>query len=217
MKDGPEAFVTASTAAGTVPLVPEIRLHLATEVTPLWHATAAALEDDNLEPPFWAFAWPGGQALARHILDHPETVMGRRVLDIASGSGIVAIAAAMAGAARVTANDIDPLALAAIALNAAMNGVALDTGGEDLLEADPGPGWDVIVAGDVFYDREMARRMAPWLSARAGAGATVLIGDPSRAYLPQTGLACVATYDVPTSLELEDSELRVTRVWTLTG
>ena len=130
MKGGAEAFVTASTAAATVPLLPEIRLHLATEVTPLWHATAAALEDDNLEPPFWAFAWPGGQALARHILDRPEIVAGTRVLDVASGSGIVAIAAAMAGAARVTANDTDQLAVAANALNAALKGVALDTSGD---------------------------------------------------------------------------------------
>jgi predicted nicotinamide N-methyase len=212
-----EAFITAGTVAAAPPLTPEIRLRLATEVTPLWQATADALEYDGVEPPFWAFAWPGGQALARHVLDHPEIVAGRRVLDIASGSGIVAIAAAKAGAARVTANDLDPLAVAAIGLNAAMNGVSLITSVDDLLDEAPAEGWDVILAGDVFYERTMARRMATWLSERAMDGAVVLIGDPSRAYLPEEGLACLAAYDVPTSLELEDRELRITRVWRLTG
>jgi predicted nicotinamide N-methyase len=211
------AFVVASTAVAAPPLVPEIRLHLATEVTPLWQATADALNDSGVEPPFWAFAWPGGQAVARHILDHPAIVAGRRVLDIASGSGMIAIAAARAGAASVTANDIDPYAVAAIALNAVLNGVNLAVSRDDLLDAAPAARWDVILAGDVFYDRAMAARIAPWLSARAREGAAVLIGDPSRAYLPERGLACVATYDVPTSLELEDREVRVTRVWALKG
>ena len=211
-----EAFITAGTAAAAPPLTPEIRLHLATEVTPLWQATEDALEYDGVEPPFWAFAWPGGQALARHVIDHPETVAGKRVLDIASGSGIVAIAAAKAGAGRVTANDIDPLAVAAIRLNAAMNGVSLIVSGADLLDAVPVEGWDVILAGDVFYERTMARRMAAWLSDRAADGAAILVGDPSRAYLPEDGLACIATYEVPTSLELEDSAIRVTRIWRTT-
>lgn len=217
MSGAATAFVIANTAVTAPQLVPEIRLRLATEVTPLWQATADTLDDNGVEPPFWAFAWPGGQAVARHILDHPGIVAGRRVLDVASGSGIAAIAAARAGAASVTANDIDPWAVAAIALNAALNDVDLAVTGDDLLGDAPNGAWDVILAGDVFYDRAMAARMAPWLAARAGDGSVVLIGDPSRAYLPKAGLACVARYDVPTSLELEDSEVRVTRVWTLEG
>jgi predicted nicotinamide N-methyase len=207
-----EAFIRAGTALAHPPLVPEIALHLATEITPLWQATQDALDDDGLEPPFWAFAWPGGQAMARHLLDNPATVAGRRVLDICSGSGIAAIAAARAGAASVTAADIDPLAVAAIALNAAENGVAIEITCVDLL-ASPPAGWEVVIAGDVCYERPLADRIVPWLRAAAGGGALVLIGDPGRAYLPAEGREEIACLSVPTSLELEDSEIRVTRLW----
>lgn len=206
------SFIRAGTALTRPPLVPEIALHLATEITPLWQATQDALDNDGLEPPFWAFAWPGGQAVARHLLDKPATVTGRDVLDLCAGSGIAAIAAARAGAARVTAADTDPLAAAAIALNAAANGVVLDIVTDDLL-ATPPAGREVVIAGDVCYERRLADRIVPWLRAAAGGGALVLIGDPGRAYLPADGREELACMIVPTSLELEDSEVRVTRLW----
>lgn len=210
-------FVTANTHIDRPPLTPEIALYLATEATPLWHATAAELDDAGAEPPFWAFAWPGGQALARYVLDHPETVRSRKVLDIGAGSGLVAIAAAMAGAAAVSANDVDAMALAAVTLNARLNGVAVTAMGDDLTRS-PVPvngtaAWDVVLAGDVFYEREMAAGIAPWLEERAAEGALVLIGDPSRAYLPGKGLEVLAAYDVPTSLDLESATTLTTRVW----
>ncbi|MBT5051370.1 MAG: methyltransferase [Rhodospirillaceae bacterium] len=211
-----DSFITDSTTIDCAPLVPEIRLQLATEVTPLWQATADSLEDANIEPPFWAFAWPGGQALARHILDHPDIVRGKRVLDIAAGSGIVAIAAAKSGARSVTANDIDPLSLTAITLNAALNNVTLAMNGMDLTLESPPARWDVILAGDVFYERAMASSIAQWLSAAARAGGLVLACDPGRAYLPQEGVESVATYDVPTSLDLEDNLSRITTIWSFT-
>ena len=171
MSAQPANFVIENTTIDRPALTPEIALHLATEVTPLWHATADRLADAGTEPPFWAFAWPGGQALARYVMDNAEIVAGRRVLDIATGSGLVAIAAAKAGAASVTANDIDPISLAAVALNAKLNGVAVTTSGDDLTclptTEDWPEDWDVVLAGDVFYDREMAARFAPWLSAIA--------------------------------------------------
>ena len=209
---GAERFVHANTAVAAAPLVPEIRLHLATEVTPLWQATESELARTGLEPPFWAFAWPGGQALARHVLDHPALVRGRRVLDIAAGSGIAAIAAAKAGAAHVVANEIDDFAAAALALNAALNDAAVEISRRDLLDEGCAE-FGVILAGDVCYERPMSERMVPWLRARAAEGALVLLGDPGRAYLPSTGLVELARYDVPTTLELEDRTLRQTTVW----
>ena len=212
----PAAFVRAETIVATPSLVPEIRLHLATEITPLWQATEDVIARANLPPPYWAFAWPGGQALARYVIEHPMIVAGKDVLDFAAGSGLVAIAAAIAGARHVTANDIDAFAAAAIALNAGLNGVALalDTG--DLTARSDG-GWEVILAGDVCYERPMAERAIGWLRARAATGVTVLIADPGRSYLPKDGLAALARYCVPTSRELEDRTLWETTVYRLSA
>ena len=207
----PEAFVDAQTIVAAPPLVPEITLHLASEVTPLWQATEATLARDNLPPPYWAFAWPGGQALARYVLDHRDVVEGRRVLDFAAGSGLVAIAAAKAGANHVTASEIDPFALAAIERNARRNGVRVVIASQDLTAAPP-ERWNVVLAGDVCYERPMAERVTPWLRAAAKAGALVLIADPGRAYLPDAGLEELARYVVPTSRDLEDRSERETRV-----
>jgi predicted nicotinamide N-methyase len=205
-------FIAANTAVVAPPLVPEIHLHLAMAMLPIWEATESALAALAIQPPYWAFAWPGGQAIARHLLDHPEEVAGRRVLDFAAGSGLAAIAAAKAGARAVTANEIDPLALTAIGLNAGLNGVTLTTDGRDRLAATGDPS-DVILAGDVCYERGLADRIWAWLRAEAAAGAVVLLGDPGRTYLPAAGLASVATYIVPTSLDLEDRTQRETTVW----
>ncbi len=210
----PAAFVRAETIVAAPPLVPEIRLHLATEITPLWQATEDVIARANLAPPYWAFAWPGGQALARYVIEHPATVAGRRVLDFAAGSGLAAIAAAIAGAREVTANDIDAFAAAAIALNAELNGVRLMLDTNDLTSRTDG-GWDVILAGDVCYERPMAERAIGWLRACAAAGATVLIADPGRTYLPKDGLTALACYPVPTSRELEDRTLWETTVYRL--
>jgi predicted nicotinamide N-methyase len=203
----PAAFVRGQTAVATPPLVPEIRLHLAAEVTPIWQATEESLSRLGTPPPFWAFAWAGGQALARYILDHPGTVAGRDVLDLASGSGLVAIAAARAGARRVTASDIDPFAAAAIALNAALNGVSIAVERRDLLDRGAA-GWGVVLAGDVCYEEPMASRMIALLRRTTARGRLALLGDPGRAYLPRDGLAELARYTVPTSKELEDREAK---------
>lgn len=208
----PLAFIRAETRLIAPPHVPEIRLHLADEAIGLWHRTEEELGAMGLPPPYWAFAWAGGQALARYVLDHPETVRGLTVLDFAAGSGIVAIAAAMAGAARVVACEIDPFSLAAIALNAAENGVAVTVEDRDLLAVGPA-GHSVVLAGDVFYEKPMADRVEPFLRAAEAGGATVLFGDPGRAYLPKTGIEAVATYAVPVTRALEDSEVKHTRVW----
>jgi predicted nicotinamide N-methyase len=210
-----DAFIRANTAIGTPSLVPEISLHLATEVTPLWHATEATLAKSQLPPPYWAFAWPGGQALARHLLDHPALIAGKSVLDIGAGSGLVAIAAKQAGAARVTAAEIDAFAIAAIRLNAALNAVAIETESGDLIGGDGR--WDTILVGDMCYERPLADRLTAWLRALAARGATVLMGDPGRAYLPKDGLAEIARYSVPTSLDLEDRISRETLIWQLGG
>jgi predicted nicotinamide N-methyase len=175
-------FVRAHTALAAPPLVPEVRLYLASEVTPLWEATEATLAAAYVPPPYWAFAWPGGQALARYVLDHRETVQGKRVLDFAAGSGVTAIAAARAGAAAVEAAEIDAIAIAALALNAATNEAAVTCTDADLVGSDGG--WDVVLAGDVCYERPMAERVTPWLQQLARRGAVVLLGDPGRAYLP---------------------------------
>ncbi len=205
-----EAFIRANTVVASPPLCPEIRLHLATEVTPLWQATEDLLEQAQLPPPYWAFAWPGGQALARYIIDHPEMVAGKTVVDIGAGCGLVAIAAALAGA-RVTAAEPDAFACRAIAMNAGLNGVnlAIETG--DLLAREPGD-WQAALAGDMCYERPLADRLLPWLRKLSGKGALVLLGDPGRAYLPKSGLEPIARYDVPTSLELEDQTSRDTLV-----
>lgn len=209
----PTGFVRANTAVASPPLVPELRLHLATEVTPLWEATEETLRQHNLPPPYWAFAWPGGQAVARYVLDHPGLTAGRTVVDFAAGAGLVAIAAAWRGG-RARAVEIDRFAVAAIGLNAALNGVAVEAVREDVL-GHPLPGVDVVLAGDVCYERPMAERATSWFRLLAAAGATVLIGDPGRAYLPRQGLEPLATYTVPTSLDLEDRSERVTTVWRL--
>ncbi|MFG1206793.1 methyltransferase [Xanthobacter flavus] len=207
----PNAFIRAETRLRPVPLVPEVSLHMADEAVPIWHRTEEELGELGLPPPFWAFAWAGGQALARHVLDHPETVRGKRVLDFASGSGLVGIAAMKAGAAAVTCADIDPFAVAAIALNGAANGVALAPTQDDLIGRDDG--WDTVLAGDIAYERDLAEKVFAWLLALAGRGATVLIGDPGRTYLPKDRLTRLADYSVPVTRELEDMEIKRTAVW----
>lgn len=208
----PALFVRRNTAITAPPLVPEIRLHLAGEITPIWRATEESLARSEVPPPFWAFAWAGGQALARYVLDHPAEVAGRFVLDFGAGSGLVAIAAAKAGAAGVLAADIDHFAAAAIAMNATLNDVAVRVTTADVIDtADPR--WEVVTAGDVCYEQPMAARVARWLAALAGDGCLVLLGDPGRAYLPASGLRERARYLVPTSQELEDSDTRDGVVW----
>lgn len=209
----PAAFIAAQTAIAQPPLVPEIKLHLATEITPIWEATEAELARLNLPPPYWAFAWPGGQALTRFLLDHPDWVAGKRVLDFAAGSGLSAIGAAMAGAARVEAAEIDDYASAAIALNARTNNVAIDLVNEDLIGS--AARWEIVLAGDVCYEKPMADRVIAWFRALAGRGVAILMGDPGRAYLPKNGLVELARYQVPTTLELEDRQIRETIVWRL--
>ena len=203
MNDG-ESFIRANTTLATAPHVPEIRLHLATELTPIWQATEAWLAEHGVEPPFWAFAWPGGQALARHVLDHPQLVIGRRVLDFAAGGGIAAIACALAGAASVEAAEIDQLAVAAIRLNAAINAIAVTSSGDVVGQPRR---WDLILCGDVCYEAPMTSHILPWLRKMAH-GAEVWVADPGRAYLPKFGLEAFATYRVDTTLELEDRTSR---------
>ena len=208
----PIIFVRRNTAITAPPLVPEIRLHLATEITPIWQATEETLARSALPPPFWAFAWAGGQALARYLLDHPEAVAGRSVLDFGAGSGLVAIAAAKAGAASVLAAEIDHFAAAAIAANAALNAVMIVLTTADVLDTCD-PRWEVVTAGDVCYERPMADRVTAWLRVLAGRGSLVLLGDPGRAYLPTRRMRERARYLVPTSRELEDRENRDGIVW----
>ncbi len=206
------AFIQAHTALTQAPLVPEIALHLATEITPIWQASEAWLGQANIEPPFWAFAWPGGQALARHTLNHPALIRGRRVLDFAAGCGIAAIACAMAGAATVEAAEIDPLATAATLANAQANGFTVEAQTGDVVGTPCR--WDLILCGDVCYEAPMTRYILPWLR-RMAACCEVWIADPGRAYLPGSGLAFLGEYPVPTSLELEDRALRPTRLYRL--
>jgi predicted nicotinamide N-methyase len=205
------AFIRANTELLQPPLVPEIALHLASEIVPIWRKTEEELAAEGVPPPFWAFAWAGGQALARWVLDHPECVQERRVLDFASGSGLSAIAAAKAGATAVIANEIDTFAITAILLNAKVNDARIDCVHEDLIGRDDG--WDTVLAGDVCYEREMSARVFDWLRGLAARGATVLLGDPGRNYLPKADLHELAVYDVQTTRELEDREVRRTRVW----
>ncbi|WP_338144393.1 class I SAM-dependent methyltransferase [Neoroseomonas marina] len=194
------------TAVARASIVPEIALHLASEITPIWQATEEWLKERNIEPPFWAFAWPGGQATARLLLDEPARVAGKRVLDFAAGCGIAAIAAAKSGAALVEAAEIDPLALAAVRLNATLNGVSVATPEGDIVGAPCR--WDVILAGDVCYEAPMTAHILPWLRGMAATGADVLLADPGRAYLPREGLEPLSRHAVPTTLELEDRTLR---------
>jgi predicted nicotinamide N-methyase len=207
------AFIRAETRLLPVPHAPEIVLHLADEAVDLWKRTEEELAEMGLPPPFWAFAWAGGQALARYLLDHPEIVRGKRVLDFASGSGLVGIAAMKAGAASVEATDIDDFAIAAITLNSTQNGVPVQGQARDVIGRDEG--WDVICAGDVCYEHDMAKRVTEWLQTCAARGATVLIGDPGRSYLPRTQLRALADYQVPVTRTLEDSDVKHTRVWTM--
>lgn len=209
------AFIRAHTRLLPVPHAAELSLHVAEEATELWQKTEDELAVIGLPPPFWAFAWAGGQALARYLLDNPQTVAGRRVLDFASGSGLVAIAAMKAGAALVEACDIDAFAAAAIGLNAEANGVAVTARLEDLVGCDEG--WEVICAGDVCYERTMAEAVIGWLGDLSRRGATVLIGDPGRSYLPKDKLEAVATYEVPVTRALEDAEIKRSSVWRLAG
>ncbi|HVO16856.1 MAG TPA: 50S ribosomal protein L11 methyltransferase [Alphaproteobacteria bacterium] len=207
----PVAFIRANTAVEAPRLVPEIELHLASEITPIWEATEASLEQAGLPPPYWAFAWAGGQALARYILDNPETVRGRVVLDFGAGSGLVAIAAAKAGAARVIAADIDDFAAAAIRLNAAHNNVVVERVTDDVIGRVEG--FDAVLVGDMCYERPLADRVEAWLRELAARGTAVLIGDPGRTYFPKAGVERIARYSVHTTREIEDTDLRLTGVW----
>lgn len=206
-----EAFIAGQTRLLPTPHAPEIRLHLADEATELWQKTEDELGEIGLPPPFWAFAWAGGQALARFLLDRPEIVAGKAALDFASGSGLVAIAAMKAGAARVEACDIDAFAGAAIKLNAAANGVPITPRIENLIGRDEG--WDAVFAGDVSYEQDMARAVTDWLEALHRRGALVLIGDPGRSYLAREKLEPIAEYCVPVTRALEDSEIKRAQVW----
>jgi predicted nicotinamide N-methyase len=211
----PARFVAANTTLLSPPLVPEIRLHLATEVVPLWRKTEEELEAEGVPPPYWAFAWAGGQALARYVLDHPAEVAGKRVLDFGSGSGLVAIAAAKAGAADILAADIDAFAGAAIALNATANAVSIRVTRGDVIGV--ACTWDTILVGDMCYERPLAERLLAWLGDCARGGATVLLGDPGRSYFPKSGVEKLCTYNVQTTRDLEDREIRETSVYRFTG
>jgi len=196
-------------------MVPEIRLHLAEDAV-VWWARMQAGAGPELPTPYWASAWIGGQALARYILDHPDQVSGRRVLDVAAGSGLVAIAAGLAGAARVTANDIDPNAIRAVAINALANGVEIDVIGHDLLDGDGGDA-ELVLAGDVFYDQAMTARVVPFLRRVVARGGRVLLGDPGRADLPLDLLRVVATYSAAAAATFSDAEVSQVHVLELAG
>lgn len=212
--EGRRAFIRDNTRLQAPPHTPELQLHLADEITPIWKLTEEALEEIGLPPPFWAFAWAGGQALARYILDHPEIVAGKRVIDFATGSGIVAIAAMKAGAASVLAADIDVFCEAAVGLNARANEVAVGFTDVNLLDAPPPP-TDVLLAGDICYEKPMAEAVMDWLRQGRAAGASVLVGDPGRTYFRKDDLVKLAEYQVETTRELEDFAVKRTSVWTL--
>jgi predicted nicotinamide N-methyase len=208
------AFIRANTEILSPPLVPEVILHLAHEALPIWQKTEDELGEIGLPPPFWAFAWAGGQALARHVLDMPNIVQGKHVIDLASGSGLVGIAALKAGASSVLAADIDLFSIAAIGLNTKLNGVSASVSAEDLLSGKA-PGCDVILVGDLFYEQGLAGRCFGWLADAKSRGIDVLIGDPGRSYLPKEKLFRVADYAVPVTRDLEDAEIKKTAVWRL--
>jgi predicted nicotinamide N-methyase len=214
LRQAPEDFIRANTRLEVPPLVPEVQLHLASEVVPIWEATEEELAASGLPPPFWAFAWAGGQALARYLLDHPDVVRGKRVLDVAAGSGLPGIAAKLAGAASVEAVEIDAFACAACRLNAEANGVAMTVWEADIV-GSANPGWDVVLAGDICYERPAAERITAWLRGLVTQDCLVLMGDPGRTYLPREGLERLIAYGVKTSRELEDSDLRNAVVWRL--
>ena len=208
----PAGFVRRNTALHEPPLVPEVKLHLASEIVPIWQMTEEELEKSGLPPPFWAFAWAGGQALSRYILDNPDIVSGKDVLDFGAGSGLIGVSAAKAGAKSVLSADIDNFAIEAIMLNAEANGVEIDATAEDLVGVE-NRGWQVILVGDMCYERPLAERIEVWLRRLASEGAVVLIGDPGRTYLPKTGLRKLVSYAVMTTRELEDTDVRNTSVW----
>ncbi len=210
----PAAFIAANTRLQPVPHTPDISLWLADEVTPIWRLTEEELGELGLPPPFWAFAWAGGQALARWLLDNPHEVEGKRVLDFAAGSGLVGIAAMRAGAASVLCADIDPFCGTAVTVNSAANGVMASFTDADLLDGPP-PDVDVICAGDVCYEAPMTERVLAWLGAASAKGTRVLIGDPGRTYFPRSGLTFLAEYQVQTTRELEDFAVKRTSVWAL--
>ncbi len=207
-----EAFIRANTRLIAPPLVPEIQLHLAEESLPIWRRTEEELGAMNVPPPYWAFAWAGGQALARYLLDEPSLLSGQRVLDLGAGSGLTAIAAVKAGARDVLAADIDSVALEAIALNAAVNATAVRVTADDLLAAPP-TGFDVVIVGDLFYERELADRVLTFIEHAVRQGSAVLIGDPQRSYFPRGRFEKLREYQVPVTRELEDSEIKRTAVW----
>ena len=210
MDDLPETL-RGHMAVVTPPLVPELRVYAADLIVPVWEATER-LAGKSLPPPFWAFAWPGSQALARYVLDNPELVRGRQVLDFAAGNGLAAIAAARAGAAMVLANDVDPLAIAAVAANCKLNDRTVETSAADLIGGH-GIKFDVVLAGDVCYERDLSVHITAWLRRCAANGAYVLLADPGRTYLPSSGLELVAEYPVPTTRELERDTEMLTRLW----
>lgn len=207
-------FIRHNTSVMAPPLVPEIKLHLAHEAVPLWQKTEEELGEMGLAPPFWAFAWAGGQALARYVLDHACTVGNLRVLDLATGSGLVAIAAVQAGSASIVATDIDEFATTAAGMNASLNQVSLDIKLGDVLHQPPSAA-DVILVGDLFYEKDLAARCLAWLRQAQEQGAKVLIGDPGRSYLPKEQLEKLAEYNVPVTRDLEDVEIKKTSVWQL--
>ena len=210
----PEGFIRNNTALEAPVMVPEFKLWLATEYVPIWQATESWLEEQNVDPPYWAFCWPGGQAIARYLLDNPDLVRGKRVIDFAAGSGVSSLAAARAGAASVVANDIDALSLVAARLNATANDLAFEVSAEDWLAGSAGsPEADVVIAGDVCYERDMSVRALAWLRGHARLGRLVLLGDPGRNYFSAQGLEERARFDIPTSLQLENRGMRETVVW----
>jgi len=213
-----KAFIRANTRLAQVAHVPEISLYVAEKSVPIWQKTEEELNEMGLPPPYWAFAWAGGQALARYVLDHPASVAGKRVLDLGAGSGLVGIAAAHAGASPVTAADVDAFSEAAIALNAEANGAYVDVLVLDMLDhpAPQAARYDVILVGDLFYERDTAARALAFLERHAALGTHVLIGDPGRTYLPKERLARLAEYSVPVTRELEDLDIKRTTVWELT-
>jgi predicted nicotinamide N-methyase len=214
LPDDPEGFIRANTALEAPAMVPEFKLWLASEYVPIWQATEAWLEEQNVDPPYWAFCWPGGQAIARYLLDNPTLVEGRRVIDFAAGSGVSSMAAVRAGAASVLANDIDALSLVAARLNARANDLAFDVSMDDWLAGPEGaPDADIVIAGDVCYERDMSTRALAWLRGHARLGRLVLLGDPGRNYFSAQGLEERARYDIPTSLQLENRGMRETVVW----
>lgn len=208
-----KAFIRANTRIAQAPGLP-IRLYTADELTPIWEATERDLREANIAPPFWAFPWAGGQALSRYVLDHPEIVRGKRALDLASGSGLVAVAAALAGAAEVVANDIDPMCEAAVLLNAELNSVPVSFNGGNLLDGDP-PAYDVILAADVFYEQTPAKMFRAMLERCHANGSIILAGDPGRTYFPKDAFRQVAEYAVETTTEIENHPMQTARVWTL--